>query len=76
MAKLRRILVPAIIWLAIAACGEPTPISFIGHVEDVLQVHSSPVQIEYQLNYAAEDPEGHHWTFGQHVRDVAPEDMS
>ena len=26
--------------------------------------------------YAAEDPEGHHWTFGQHVRDVAPEDMS
>jgi uncharacterized glyoxalase superfamily protein PhnB len=25
--------------------------------------------------YAAEDPEGHQWHFGQHVRDVAPEDM-
>lgn len=25
--------------------------------------------------YAAEDPEGHQWSFGQHVRDVAPEDM-
>jgi uncharacterized glyoxalase superfamily protein PhnB len=25
--------------------------------------------------YGAEDPEGHQWSFGQHVRDVAPEDM-
>jgi uncharacterized glyoxalase superfamily protein PhnB len=25
--------------------------------------------------YTAEDPEGHQWTFTQHVRDVAPEDM-
>jgi len=25
--------------------------------------------------YAAEDLEGHHWYFAQHVRDVAPEDM-
>jgi uncharacterized glyoxalase superfamily protein PhnB len=25
--------------------------------------------------YAAADPEGHHWYFAQHVRDVAPEDM-
>jgi PhnB protein len=25
--------------------------------------------------YEAEDPEGHRWTFGQHVRDPAPEDM-
>ena len=25
--------------------------------------------------YGAEDPEGHHWYFSQHVRDVAPEDM-
>jgi uncharacterized glyoxalase superfamily protein PhnB len=24
--------------------------------------------------YGAEDPEGHHWFFAQHVRDVAPED--
>jgi PhnB protein len=26
--------------------------------------------------YGAEDPEGHHWYFAQHVRDVAPEDMN
>ena len=25
--------------------------------------------------YGAEDPEGHHWYFAQHVREVAPEDM-
>ena len=25
--------------------------------------------------YVVEDPEGHRWTFAQHVRDVAPEDM-
>jgi uncharacterized glyoxalase superfamily protein PhnB len=25
--------------------------------------------------YGAGDPEGHQWSFGQHVRDVAPEDM-
>src|SRR4051794_29817460 len=25
--------------------------------------------------YAAEDPEGHQWSFAQHVKDVAPEDM-
>ena len=25
--------------------------------------------------YYAQDPEGHHWNFAQHVRDVAPEDM-
>jgi len=25
--------------------------------------------------YSAEDPEGHHWFFAEHVRDVAPEDM-
>ncbi len=26
--------------------------------------------------YGAADPEGHHWYFAQHVRDVAPEDMT
>jgi PhnB protein len=26
-------------------------------------------------NYGAEDPEGHHWFFATHVRDVAPEDL-
>lgn len=25
--------------------------------------------------YRTQDPEGHQWAFGQHVRDVAPEDM-
>ena len=25
--------------------------------------------------YGVEDPEGHHWYFAQHVRDVAPEDL-
>jgi len=25
--------------------------------------------------YVASDPEGHQWTFAQHVRDVPPEDM-
>ena len=25
--------------------------------------------------YVAEDPEGHQWSFAQHVRDVAPEDL-
>ncbi len=25
--------------------------------------------------YGAEDPEGHHWYFAQHVRDIASEDM-
>jgi PhnB protein len=26
-------------------------------------------------NYRAEEPEGHQWTFAQHVKDVAQEDM-
>ncbi len=25
--------------------------------------------------YRAEDPEGHQWAFGQHVRDVPPEEL-
>jgi PhnB protein len=25
--------------------------------------------------YGAEDPEGHHWYFAQHIRDVSPEEM-
>jgi PhnB protein len=25
--------------------------------------------------YGAEDPEGHQWSFSQHIRDVSPEDM-
>ncbi len=27
-------------------------------------------------NYGAEDPEGHEWYFGTHVRDVAPEEFA
>jgi PhnB protein len=26
-------------------------------------------------SYGAEDPEGHHWYFATHIRDVAPEDL-
>jgi uncharacterized glyoxalase superfamily protein PhnB len=26
-------------------------------------------------SYGAEDPEGHHWFFATHIRDVAPEDL-
>jgi PhnB protein len=26
-------------------------------------------------SYSVEDPEGHTWNFGQHIRDVAPEEM-
>ena len=25
--------------------------------------------------YVTEDPEGHRWTFAQHVKEVSPEDM-
>jgi PhnB protein len=28
-----------------------------------------------ERTYGAEDPEGHQWSFAQHVRDVGPEDM-
>lgn len=27
-------------------------------------------------NYMAEDPEGHQWSFAQHIRDVPPQEMS
>jgi len=31
---------------------------------------------EWKLRlHKKEDPEGHHWYFAKHVRDVAPEDM-
>ena len=36
------------------------------------QIVSEPVDKFYgDRVYAARDPEGHHWAFGQHVRDVA-----
>jgi PhnB protein len=31
-------------------------------------------QVYGDRRYIADDPEGHRWTFAQHVRDVAPED--
>jgi uncharacterized glyoxalase superfamily protein PhnB len=31
-------------------------------------------QVYGDRSYIADDPEGHRWTFAQHVRDVAPED--
>ena len=27
-------------------------------------------------NYTAKDPEGHHWIFGQHIRDVTDEECA
>ena len=40
------------------------------------QILSEPTDQFYgDRTYGAEDPEGHHWSFAQHVRDVAPEDM-
>jgi PhnB protein len=36
---------------------------------------SPPTDKEYgDRDYQAEDPEGHRWSFAQHVRDVAPAD--
>jgi PhnB protein len=32
-------------------------------------------QLYGDRNYGAEDLEGHHWYFAQHVRDVAPEEL-
>jgi len=32
-------------------------------------------QVYGDRSYGATDPEGHHWYFAQHVRDVTPEDM-
>jgi len=33
------------------------------------------VQFYGDRRYGAVDPEGHHWYFAQHVRDVTPQDM-
>ena len=40
------------------------------------EIVSEPVEMFWgDKFYAARDLEGHHWSFAQHVRDVAPEDM-
>ena len=33
-------------------------------------------QVYGDRTWNATDPEGHRWTFAQHVKDVAPEDMN
>jgi PhnB protein len=38
-------------------------------------LHEPADQFYGDRTYGAEDPEGHQWSFAQHVRDVAPEDM-
>ena len=39
------------------------------------EILAEPADQEYgDRRYAATDPEGHHWFFAQHVRDVDPAD--
>ena len=38
-------------------------------------IREEPADQDYgDRRYTAEDPEGHHWYFAQHIRDVAPEE--
>jgi uncharacterized glyoxalase superfamily protein PhnB len=40
------------------------------------KIHSEPEDMFWgDRTYVVEDLEGHRWTFAQHTRDVAPEDM-
>lgn len=47
------------------------------HARDAgAKILQEPSDVFYgDRRYGAEDPEGHHWYFATHVRDVAPEDM-
>ena len=52
-----------------------------GHCEHARQagaiiIEEPEDQFYGDRRYGAEDPEGHHWFFAQHVRDMAPEDMA
>ncbi|MGO8864105.1 MAG: VOC family protein [Acidimicrobiales bacterium] len=38
-------------------------------------LHEPVDQFYGDRTYSAEDPEGHQWTFAQHVRDVGPQDL-
>ena len=39
------------------------------------RIVNSPTDMPFgERQYTAEDPEGHRWTFSQHIADVAPED--
>jgi uncharacterized glyoxalase superfamily protein PhnB len=70
-----------------AALGGATQLVYV-YVDDVdahceraratdgIEVIREPADQFYgDRTYGAADPEGHHWSFSQHVRDVAPEDM-
>ena len=66
--------------------GHPSQLVYV-YVDDVdkhvemakaagAHILSEPADQFYgDRTYMAEDPEGHQWSFAQHVRDVAPEDM-
>jgi PhnB protein len=66
--------------------GGATQLSYV-YVDDVdrhyeaakaagARILSEPADQFYgDRTYAAEDPEGHQWSFAQHVRDVPPEEM-
>ena len=53
------------------------------HVDDVDAHHRNPVaagaatmdMFRGDRMYTVTDPEGHRWSFAQHTRDIAPEDM-
>jgi uncharacterized glyoxalase superfamily protein PhnB len=66
--------------------GNTTAMLYI-HVDDVdkhfknakkakAKILEKPADTFYgDRRYAARDPEGHHWYFAQHTRDVSPEEM-
>ncbi len=69
-----------------AQLGGKTQIVYV-YVDDVDAHHARTKQAGAKIvrepedqfygdrNYAVEDPEGHEWNFGTHVRDVSPEEM-
>ena len=69
-----------------AQLGGKTQIVYV-YVDDVDAHHARATQAGAKIvrepedqfygdrNYAVEDPEGHEWNFGTHVRDVSPEEM-
>lgn len=47
----------------------------VAHAAGARILHEPADQFYGDRTYGAEDPEGHQWSFAQHVRDVSPEDM-
>ena len=74
-------------WQSPKSLGGKVTISLYVYVDDVdahcARARSAGAKIVSELEtmfwgdrtYVAEDLEGHRWTFSQHVKDVAPEDM-